>query len=506
MYRFIRFVFCTVISSASVVAFGQSGVPVQLSTEVGAYGSTAARTPFWLRTNQWGSSPLKSPAGTLRLGISRAWQPVDSLRRHRVRFTFGAEVVGNLNRDQAVYGRQQVLIPEAFAAVRWRSVELWAGRRRQITGIVDTLLSSGSFAVSDNALPIPKIELATAGYVPLHFLGDAVAFKASFAHGLFNVPYINRAFFHQKSAYVRFGRPRSPIQVQVGLNHQVQWGGEGDYLREGIYALYAVDGRLTSNFNDYLNSVVLGFIPSEWTSSRFTSFDGANRVGNHIGSIDAAVSLNRQRGAWLLYHQHPYEDASGTAWRNFPDGLYGLSWQAKTGPVPGLFWQWRRVVGEVLTTKDQSGSAFNIAGQMYKGADNYYNHGQYREGWSYFRQTIGTPFLVPRPDIARQEPLLPLSDNLFFPYSRVMAYYTAFEALAGGRATVQGRFSFSQNRIFYGGPGGDDNPLSQFSGMVRVSLPLRSLDNTTVSGALAVDQGRLLNTAVGGTISLRRTW
>ena len=86
-----------------------------------------------------------------------------------------------------------------------------------------------------------------------------------------------------------------------------------------------------------------------------------------------------------------------------------------------------------------------------------------------------------------------------------MAYYAAFDALAGGRATVQGRFSFSRNTGYYSGPVAD-REVSQFSGMVRVSLPLRSLANTLVSGALAVDQGQLLNAAVGGTVSLRHTW
>lgn len=506
MHYLIRLIPCTatfVVLSGFV--FGQSVSSVRLSAEAAAYGSTGERTPFWLRSNQWGSSPWQNPAGTLRLGASRAYQPVDSLRRHRVRWTFGIEAVGNLNRDQAVYGRQQVLVPEAFAAVRWRGIELWAGRRRQITGLVDTLLSSGSFAVSDNALPIPKIEMATPGYLSLPFVRDAIAIKGSFAHGLFNVPYIHHAFFHQKTIYARFGRARSPVQVQVGINHQVQWGGEGNYLREGIYALYAVDGRLTSRFKYYLTGVILGTIPSDYQNADITSFDGANRVGNHLGSLDAAVTINRKNASWLLYHQHPYEDASGTGWYNFPDGLYGLSWQAKTAPVTGAGWQWRRIVGEVLFTKDQSGSVFSPVGKSFKGADNYYNHGQYKEGWSYFSQTIGTPFIVPRPDLARQDLVQSLSSNVFFPYNRVVAYYTAFEALVGNRATVQGRLSFSQNRRSYIIPATGD-VLNQFSGMVRVSLPLPSLTNTQVSAALAVDQGQLLDRAVGGSVSLRRTW
>ncbi len=250
---------------------------------------------------------------------------------------------------------------------------------------------------------------------------------------------------------------------------------------------------------------MLGKIPPDYQNGFFTSFDGANRVGNHVGSMDAAVSLNRSAGSWLLYHQHPYEDASGISWHNFPDGLYGVGWQAKPGPERTTFWQWRRVVGEVLYAKDQSGSVFSPVGKNFKGADDYYNHGQYKEGWSYFGQTIGTPFIVPRPDLARQDLVQTLTDYIFFPYNRVVAYYTAFEALVGNRATVQGRFSFSRNWGYYSGPA-EDAVLNQFSGMIRVSLPLPALTNTTVAGALAIDEGQLLNKAVGGSVSLRHTW
>ncbi len=471
--------------------------PVRFSAEVGAYAATASRTPFWLRSNQWGSTPIQNPAGTLRVGAGRAYQGIDSLRPHRIRWMFGAEVVGNLNRDQAVQGRQQFLIPEAVAAVRWRAVELWVGRRRQITGIVDTLLSSGSFDVSGNALPIPKIEIALPDYVPIPFLGGAVAVKGTFSHGLFNVHYIQHAYLHQKTLYLRFGRSRSPIQGQLGINHQVQWAGEADYLKNNVVA---VNGRLTNNFHDYLTGVVLGKIPDDYQNDRFTNFDGANRIGNHLGSVDMALTLRRRGAAWLVYHQHPYEDASGTAWRNFPDGLYGLSWQNQTEPSAGRGWYWRRIVGEVMAAANQSGAVFKSPTQSFTGADNYYNHLQYIQGWSYFGQTIGTPFIVPGPDIAN-----PPTTGLYFPYNRVMAYYTAFEALAGGRATVQGRLSFSRNQGYYDGPNAD-RTLHQFSGMVRVSLPLRSLANTVLSGALAVDEGDLLNRAVGGSVSLRRIW
>ena len=157
-------------------------------------------------------------------------------------------------------------------------------------------------------------------------------------------------------------------------------------------------------------------------------------------------------------------------------------------------------MGEIFSSTNQSGPVFKSPTQTFTGADNYYNHSQYIQGWSYFGQTIGTPFIVPGPDVTNGN-----NSGFYFPYNRVMAYYTAFDALAGGRASVQGRFSFSRNQGFYGGPNAD-RTLNQFSGMVRVAVPLRSLTNTILTGSVAVDAGDLLNRGVGGSVSLHRVW
>ena len=465
--------------------------------EVGVYGSTANLTPFWQRTNTWGTSPLSAPAGTIRAGVFRDYQPADTLQpRRRFGWGFVVEGVGNVNQDQARFGQQQVLLPEAYAKIRFGKVELWGGRRRQILGLVDTLLSSGSYSVSNNALPMPQIQIAIPDYIPIGFLGKAVAFKGQLAHVWFNVPYVQNAYIHQKALFLRFGKPQSRLHGIVGLNHVVQWGGYAPYL---IGTNNAVNGYLDSNFGDFVKSVFLGFFPNDWENSRYTSFDGANRVGNHVGSIDMGFSLKRPNANWLLYLQHPYEDVSGLLWLNAPDGLYGLRWQrAKPVSTTGRFWVWQRVVGEVLSTLDQSGNDFSLSGQGYKGADNYYNHSQYIEGYSYFRRTIGTPFIIPGREIVQPNPVL------FYPNNRVVAFYGAFEATVAGRATLQGRFSYSRNYGIHFNP--YPAVLGQFSGLLQARVPLNGLGNTSLSASVAIDQGKLLTSAVGGYLGIRKTW
>ena len=147
---------------------------------------------------------------------------------------------------------------------------------------------------------------------------------------------------------------------------------------------------------------------------------------------------------------------------------------------------------------NQSGNEFDVPGQYYKGDDNYYNHGQYTEGYSYFRRTIGTPFIMPARDIAIPNP------QVFYPNNRLMAFYGAFNATLAGRTTVQGRFSYSQNygqlRTPY------PTTVEQFSGMFQARVPLPRLGNTSLSASVAFDQGKLLTNAVGGYLGIRRTW
>lgn len=62
-----------------------------------------------------------------------------------------------------------MIVPEAYLKARWGIFELSGGRRREIVGLLDTTLSTGSYAWSGNALPIPKIQLEIRDYAPIGF-------------------------------------------------------------------------------------------------------------------------------------------------------------------------------------------------------------------------------------------------------------------------------------------------------------------------------------------------
>lgn len=482
------------------------GAQIRGVVEVGGLASTIAQTPFWLRTNQYGIVPLGGSAGTLRASVFREYRgraaADSSSKKGRSRFDwgFGLAIVGNTgpasvpNAD--LNDARQVLWPEVFAKVRFGQFELFGGRRREVYGLGDTTLTSGFVAWSGNAIPFPKIQVHTPGFVPVRWLHNVLSYKVGYAHGWFTQPNIQGAMLHQKYIYLRVGRPTARFTFTTGLNHQVQWGGRADYLRNTIYS---VDGQLPDSFRDYV-SVVLAQYPDAFASDRFTEFDGTNRVGNHVGSIDVAFDWKNARHSWQLYHQHIYEDASGVAFQNVPDGLTGLRWSNRKTNSSGTF-RLMRVVVELLTTTDQSGDTFDF-NRHFQGRDNYFNHGQYRQGWSYQGRTIGTPFIAPRTTFTQS--VNANEGGGYFPNNRLVMWYAGVEILVKQTVRLTARVAWSRNFGGYDQPYAP--PYQQVSAQLTGQGRLPRLPNLWLTASIAVDRGELYPNAAGGYVSLQKRW
>lgn len=466
--------------------------------ELGGAFAGNRQTPFWLRTNQYGIVPLESNFYTLRAGISRDYvHKSDSATAKKRRFDWGfiANSVFNVIPSRTEKTKE-LLWPEVYAKVKLGAFELYGGKRRELFGFGDSTLSSGFMAWSGNAMPFPKIQFQTIDFVPLKFIKSILSFKAGYAHGWFTVPYIQGAYLHQKYLYARFGKPHWRVQFYAGLNHQVQWGGKADYL---VGSPVAENGQLPANFRDYV-SLVTGRYPDDYSNDRYNSFDGANRIGNHLGSYDFALEWNDTKRTILFYHQHPYEDASGLAFQNFPDGLTGLRLLRKSISAKNTL-QLQRLVMEFLQTTDQSGATF-VTLARYQGGDSYFNHGQYKEGWSYFGNTIGTPFIAPRTTL--QAGVIPPSNINFFPNNRVLMGYIGSEWTVFTKINLVSRSSFSRNFGVYGEA--FSPPVNQFSCLLSASVPIPQWPGFSVKTSVALDQGQLFPASMGGFISLKKTW
>lgn len=448
--------------------------------EVGSYYATSGQTPFWLRTNQFGVVPLDAPLGTVRVGLHSDYRAV-ATKRKPVDVGYGLDVVGNAP------GRNwQVLVPEAYVKARLWPLEVSAGRRREVFGLVDTLLSSGSFAWSGNALPMPKIQVSLPDYWPANAV---VSFRGTFAHGFFenSRPYVRNAFLHQKSLYVRLGKPGWAVRFFGGFNHQVMWGGRSPF--------YSNDGKLPSGLDAY-RFVVTG-LSLAGDSARFgNSFDGGNRVGNHLGSVDVGAEFTVGKSSFFLYRQSFYEDGSLFYLTNITDGLHGLRWQNGAKPHGGP--QLRRVTVEYLSTMSQGGDVFS-ENPLRRGRDNYFNHPQYFDGWSYVGRTLGTPFITPNAELGN----LVGRTGGFTSNNRVRVAHLGLMGSVDG-VRLEGKVSYSWN---YGTYDGSFNAVrTQLSAYLRGTTDLDVPNGIEVSGAVGYDQGSLFNNALGFNLRLRKTW
>ncbi|MCE7059696.1 capsule assembly Wzi family protein [Dyadobacter sp. CY343] len=445
--------------------------------ELAAYGSTASRTPFWLHANQWGIVPITGQVGSLRAGVVGR-QPLSQNAESKQNWTYvyGLEAVGNVSKNS------KFLLPQAYAGIAFKSLQLTVGRRKQYVGFNDHELGTGSYMWSGNAMPIPKVQLGFEQYVPL--IKNFFYFKGYYSDGVLenSRPVTSHLKLHNKALFVRLGRPEGTVKLYGGFNHAVQWGGRSPYFTE--------NGKMPGGVENYW-FVVTGFKPKNKTN--LSNFDRTNRIGNHVASLDAGLEFDLANVNIFLYRQNLVEDGSLFYLNNIKDGLNGLVLKFKNTEQAGFSID--RIALELLYTKSQGGSE-TTDGNGIRGKDDYFNNGQVRDGWSYFSRGIGTPFIT-----ASSENDWPRYADFFTNNNRVWVTHAGLQGKLGSTTWIT-KLSFSSNQGTYDQsfPG----KIYQFSGIAGVEVPLSWLGGTFVKGAISVDQGDLFDNAVGGMLSIRK--
>lgn len=196
--------------------------------------------------------------------------------------------------------------------------------------------------------------------------------------------------------------------VTLQLQHYAQWAGTSP-----------VFGKLKSDFEAFVDVFTA-------RKSSEIGLDGeiTNAVGNHLGTYLFNYQFTVNAGEFSVYHEHPFEDGSGTRFANFPDGIWGVYFQPENKRI------FSGILYEFVTTKDQSEGSV--------GYDNYFRNNVYRSGWSYERNIIGMPFILIDPQIRITESNSPILSN------RVVAHHFGFTG-AINKITWQVKSSFVKN-------------------------------------------------------------
>jgi hypothetical protein len=466
---------------------------IKYTAEAGTIISTNGETPFWLRANQYGIVPNQSPIFTLRGSVSSDYKKAitkeDQYKLSKFDWGYGLNIVGNVGKEN------QFLIPEAYVKAKYGVFEIYAGRRKEIFGLVDSTLSSGSYIWSGNALPMPKIQISTPNFVPLGFTKGFLSFKGNYAHGWFENSRtdVKNFYLHQKSLYFKLGKPDWKFHFYGGFNHQVQWG--GTLLYPDPKNLYAVNGKIGSSFNDYTNVVLGRSLGVEGDTTKNGLNDATNRSGNHLGTLDFGFDVNTDKFSILFYRQSIFEDGSLAYLGNIKDGLNGISITVKKSSNSTINLQ--RITFEYLTTTNQGGTiSADATNSRLRGQDNYLNNGVYRNGWSYNQNSIGTSFInnVSTTGLT----------SLFFNNSQVQAFYMGISGQMNEVISTEIRLSYSKNIGSYSIP--FDKPKEQFSGVLKMIKTLRKYNHTIAFVNLAFDSGNLFSSSFGGYLGVRKEW
>jgi len=403
-YKTFRLTFLICILTAGSAA-GQDGLYTFSLQGLGGY-TTPDVVPFWLRANQYGSVPLDGASLSL---TGSARKEYDSGKGKL--FDWGASFEGRANLGQG----SNVTLIEGYGKVRLGIFELRGGRSKKITGLCDTTLTSGSWAVSGTSLGVPEVELSIKDFWILPWFDQFFAFKGNYTHGwLGEVPkdrpgetgiFYQRTYLHQKSLYGRLGKPAWAIKLYGGFNHQVLWGSEKEYYAGPYYN----DDYLLTNLSTYFYVI---------TGKRLTNGNIQQvRLGNHLGSIDLGFEYAFKGGRLLIYRQNLYESGSLIRLANIRDGLNGMSFTSMKKNHNTL--HLKKITIEFLYTKNQAGEVWSPSTPSpYEG---YYNHGQYYEGWSYNRVGLGTALIGTRSTLRNDLPAYP---GEFFINNRLYAFHT----------------------------------------------------------------------------------
>ncbi|PTS95782.1 hypothetical protein DBR11_20425 [Pedobacter sp. HMWF019] len=478
---------------------------IKTEIETQATGTTGNTVPFWMRSNQYGSVPLSGASASFIARARKDYETqlfTDSNSRNKRLTDWGFGFEGRANGGK----NSNLLLIEAYAKFRIGVFQIKAGRSKDVMGLNgDTTLSSGNFAVSGNALGIPKVEIAIPEYYSLPFFSGLFSVKGTFSHGwlgkltvldkIGSAVKINNthpsSYLHQKSLYIRLGKPDWKLKFYGGFNHQVYWGDERsvygpNYKLSPIETFfYVVTGKTYSS---------KGILQS--------------KIGNQIGSLDVAAEYDFNAIKVMIYRQNFYDVGALSKLANIADGLNGISIENKRYNSRNSGFQWKKALFEFFYSKDQAGYPWSTPTKS--GDEDYYNNSFYIKGWSYNGMGVGNP-LITRRDDARDGQATNKQD--YFINNRVVALHLGLQGTLNDLIFLT-KLTYSWNYGTFGtSPYGHSMGNMRETNTTNLFVPvqqfsfyaegLKELKKGYSAGlAAAFDQGKLLDNSTGLTLKL----
>lgn len=429
------FILLCFVLSASASVFGQAADSLHIGVGTTATVASQAYQPLWLVANQYGAIADRGSDIATHFFFSNTHvaHPKPTFgevppKAGALYVAYGLDVYANNKFDRT-------FLQQAFLKAGYKALQVRAGRYKEVTGELDPTLSSGGLGISGNALPIPKVGLAIPEYTDLPLTRGFVQIKGEFTHGwLGDSYYAKDILLHQKSLYLKFGRPK--LSFYAGLTHFAQWGGTFE------------SGQAPGRLQDYVRVVLGSSGNGADPVYQHGPIDIVNAVGNHIVIPDFGINFKSSTSTYRLYTETIFDKGKGKEGER--DKLMGLKVLSRDRLL-GLSWArdrkaWlSKIVLEGLYTKYQGGPI------IYDGRDNYYNNGTYVGGWQYKGDIIGTPLFINSTRAALYggdfRSLDELPANIVS--NRMAALHLGLQGNLSSRVAYRGLFTYAQHSGTY---------------------------------------------------------
>jgi len=394
------------------------------SVSIGFISSSEDFMPFYLISNQWGEvSDDQTTFVSGQLSYEYAFEEDFLLSTG---FSFRNEVLSS-----------------HFVSLNYDFLRLSIGRFKNSIGGLEKSLSSGSLGMSENARPIPSIQLDIPEYIEVPFTKGYFKTKGHLAHGwLEEDRYISNALLHSKSFY-----------LMLDLEDEIGWTAASGVVHFAQYGGTSPQGdSQPSSVSDFLRVFAGSGIPNPDGTTEGES----NGVGNHLGIIETTVTQRIGKHKLTINYQKPFEDRGGLQYVSLTDYLFGLEWS-----LPKKNALINTVYLEYLQTKWQGGpglpdptaGVLTVAenfGYSFGGRDDIYNNWLYRSGWTYKGQVIGNPLFLTHE--RTQNFFAPFPNyNVSIASNRIRAVHLGLRGELSQKLDYEGLFTYTQNFGTYAG-------------------------------------------------------
>ncbi len=276
-------------------------VTTKISTQVG----TNSLQPMWSYSNQWGLENMYDQANlSVYAKATAGWHTNRqiSMKWCGLHDSYTTDTIVPLFSVKAGLGAQlstekdRMMIHEGYLTGNLWVFDYTIGLHAFTPIFSNNELSSGSYLMSNNSRPLPRVGLGLFRYWSLPFTWNLVQIRGSMFFGYIgdegNKNFTDDVLFHEKCAYGRLGTPF--VKPFVGIVHSVMMGGRlsnGSKLPLDFWNSFRGKSGSKKLFDDKFRGEV------------------TNAAGGHQGMWDVGLDIDISNVKLTAYYQRPFADS-----------------------------------------------------------------------------------------------------------------------------------------------------------------------------------------------------